>query len=974
MFLKRIEMQGFKSFPDETVIEFNQDVTGIVGPNGTGKSNITDAFRWVLGEQSAKSMRGFSMSDVIFAGSSARKAVNCASVTLVFDNQSRLLNYDCEEVEITRKIYRNLGEGEYYINKQPVRLKDITDLILDTGLGKDSLSIISQGTISSFAEAKPLERRSLFEEAAGVSKYKKRKVEALGKLNRTQDNIERMMDIVSELEKQVVPLKKASDKAKIYEEKQNELKTIEVSVLVYNISSIKNELTVLAETLFNMQSEKVSLEANLNLNENKQAQIREQISLTEMHIHQTQDALMELLAIISQLEAQKTQLEEKSKYVLEVGNLQEKINELSSLVVQAKHELDDRQQRYQQTKVEIDLIEQEKLDLNMQMVDVNQLLSQKQSQYESYQKALSLQQQLVERPYAHHAGVQAVLNNKMYLSGILDVVVNLLTPLEGYEVAIATALASSGNYVVTKDEEAAKEAVTFLKNNRSGRATFIPLSVIKPKILYTDQLILAKSVDGYLGTADQFVNYVPSLNTLALNLLGNVLIAQDLSCGSQLAKRLGYRLKVVTLEGDVFHVGGNITGGSMKENTSVLLAKKEIKRIEMLISSLQEEISKASALRDSKQMKGNQLSNQLMNARLELAKLEPILEVKKSKYDKLVADLKLLTPQEADPQEFKHDLISQLNEKYQQKDRLMTKLSGWRLEQVELNQQNSQLSQSNSQLRKQIQTIVGHQNTLNIKQAKLETMIENDLNRLGSLYQMTYEFANDKVISNLDIEQAKQQVAQLRQEITRLGAINMNAPAEYEEVNQRYEFLSTQLSQLQTSKQEMLAFIDEMDELMVTQFKEMFDLINQEFDGVFKALFNGGKAKLILENPDDLLNTGIDIDVSPPGKSIQNIRLFSGGEKSLIAISVLFAMMKARQMPLCIFDEVEAALDQANVERFAKYIRQYTHNTQFVIVTHRPGTMSQCDVLFGITMASQGISNILRVQLADATKMAREGV
>ena len=973
MFLKRIELQGFKSFPDNIVINFNHAITGIVGPNGCGKSNITDAIKWVLGEQSVKNMRGSSMRDVIFSGTQTRKRVNVATVSLVFDNSTRLIDSDLDEIEITRKLHRETGEGEYYINKQPVRLKDVQDLTLEYGLGRDSLSIISQGTVSQFADQKPSERRGLFEDAAGVTKYKKRKIEALSKLSRTQDNIDRLLDIVNELEKQVVPLKRQAKKALLYREKQDKLQEIEVAVLVKEIEKYANDIETLKASLEDYDQKMVSMDAQYNLNDHKISLNRAQLDELDSSIHKEQETLMVVMKDITRLETRKTELDEKSKYVLEVGNLEEKTAELTNLMNQAYVEYQDRLTRLNDLKAELDLLNQQNLKNSTDIVELNAQYEQTVARLNQLKNRRNNQQQLIDRPFIAQAGIHSILQHKQNLTGIEDVVVKLLLPKEGYEQSISTSLGGSSNHIVTSDEEAAKNAIRFLKQNRSGRATFIPLSVIKPRSPYNDDLVVAESVEGFLGLANEFVDFDPKYQILADNLLGNVFVTETLDQANTLARYLRYRYKIVSLEGDIFHIGGTISGGQQRENTSLIMAQKEIKQLDEQIQAVNQDLVVIENKRQELETKSREFSNQILETRLGLAQIEPIVDVKQGKYEKLKADLELLDPtEEVELNGFKDDMIQELNQAYQQRDNLVNHISLSREKRLELNSIQQSLQVENTALRKELNALQQQSSSLKVSVGKAETFIENAMNRLAQEYQMTYEYAKT-LESDVDLVVARDMVTELRYDIQKLGSINMNAPEEFEEVNTRFEFLTGQLDELQKAKEELLSFINEMDEVMTTQFKEMFDKINDELNEVFTTLFGGGRAKLVLEDPDDLLHSGIDIDVQPPGKTIQNIRLFSGGEKSLIAISVLFAIMKARNVPLVVFDEVEAALDQANVQRFANYIRKFSHNSQFIIVTHRPGTMTQCDVLYGVTMAVQGVSNILRVQLKDAQVMAEGG-
>lgn len=967
-------MQGFKSFADPITITFEEGVTGIVGPNGCGKSNIADAVRWVLGEQSVKSMRGSSMNDVIFSGTSERRRVNIASVTLVFNNSQRLLNSDLDEIEVTRRLLRDSSGGEYYINKKPVRLKDVQDLTLDSGIGKDSLSIISQGTVANFADAKPIERRALFEEQAGVAKYKKRKVEALGKLSRTSENIERMMDVVGELERQVVPLKKASEKAKIYRVKHDRLKTIEIAVLVHEIDSLESELTELKESLFDIEAKAASLEANLNLNDIQNSESREQMNDLDKKITSSQERMMTIVNEIQKLESRKSELDEKSKYILEVGNQEERFEELKNLTSQAHNEYEDRVSRFNKLKHDIDLLTEASLQNNREVVEANQKREELLAYLNQLQNKKNTQQQLVDRPFLTNRGITAIIDNKKNLEGIEDVVGKILLSQDGYELAISNALGGSSNYIVAKDEDAAKQAISFLKRNSSGRATFIPLTNAKPRQLSRELMTICENTEGFLGIASNFVEVDEKFVDLAESLLGNVIVCDDIENANKLARLIGYRAQIVTLEGDIFYRGGNIAGGRYKENTSILGAKKEIEQINKLMEKATQELDEITIRGRFLVSKKNDYEQELMQSRIGLAQIEPIVDVKRAKYEKLKADLDLVTPKDSNEEStsFKDDLIVSLNNAYSERDEIINSLKISRDQRVIISNQQQRLHSENQQVRRELSLLQQKESEHKIRAAKIETNLENHLNRLSSEYQMTFEYASQSEKLD-DIESARSEVVTLRNQIARLGSINMDAPEEFEELNERYEFIKKQLTDLEESRDNLLSLIDELDEVMKVQFKEMFDRINVEFNGVFQELFGGGYGRLVLEDEEDLLNTGVDIDVQPPGKTIQNIRLFSGGEKSLIAISLLFAILKARRVPLCIFDEVEAALDQGNVERFARYIGQFSETTQFIIVTHRPGTMAQCDTLYGVTMAQKGVSSLLKVRLGEAVEMSEIG-
>ena len=974
MFLKKIEMKGFKSFADHEVIHFDHGITGVVGPNGCGKSNISDAIRWVLGEQSVKSMRGDTMTDVIFNGSENRRKVNLAEVTLVFNNENKVLNSDFEEVEVTRRLYRDTRESQYLINKTQCRLRDIHDLVMDTGLGRDSLSIISQGTISHFAEAKPEERRLVFEEAAGVSKYKKRKIESINKLERTKDNIERMQDIVDEIESQMKRLKRAAKKAEKYLAFQTELESVEVSVLVKDVLFFNKVIEEKSNALQKYEAEIAGLETRQGVLDHSLEVKRKEIFDLDQEINILQDQMLNMVQEIANLEARKVETEEKRKYTLETGDKKAKAQALQEQTREAKLEFEDRASRHQELKREFELISEAIAKQNQEIVNLKQALYKVEAQEMRESKAQAMLKHRLERPFEQNQGLQAIMDNKKSLFGIHDVVAKLISTEDDYAEAIQTALAGSLMHLVSDDEKAAANAINFLKKNRSGRATFIPLSSVKERYVNSDAYLISQHHEGFCGIASDFVTSDEAYDLLIKSLLGNVLICEDIDSASQLAKKLNRQYKIVTLEGDVIHRGGLMSGGfKAKTNHSILTLENDLRLVEQSLETINQE---KVALEQSFELKNKALEEKnqsLMQVRLSLAQLEPLLDVKRAKYRSLQEELRLLDIEESSEEvgKLEEALVSQLNALYMKRDETTSLISLKREARLKKAQAVQKEERMHREERLQLSDQDKKAQSLRLDITKATTQRDASLERLSSEYQMTYDYAFENVYDEaLDVDRSL--VQKLRNDIQALGNVNLEAPTEYQESKERYEFITKQLEDLLESRRKLLSVIEEMDEIMIVQFKEMFDKVNAELDAVFVALFGGGKARLVLVDPDDLLNTGVDIDVQPPGKSVQNIRLFSGGEKSLIAISVLFAIIKARHVPLCVFDEVEAALDQANVERFANYVNNFSQDTQFIIITHRPGTMERCDVLYGVTMPNKGVSTMLKVQLEQAIELKEE--
>lgn len=970
MFLKKIEIQGFKSFADKKIITFDSNITGVVGPNGCGKSNIAEAIRWVLGEQSTKSLRSETMTDVIFNGSAKRKMVNLAAVTLTFDNSRRSLPIDFDEVSVSRRYHRHSSVGEYLINNAPVRLKDVLDLIADSGIGKDSLSMISQGNISSFAESKPIDRRSIFEEAAGVAKYKKRKNESLSKLSRTQENISRVNDIVLELEKQVNPLRRAAKKAQLYIEKKTRLETIEISVLVKQVQKLRSDIEVFEQELFDLSTQTTLKTTQVNIEENHIQNVKSQINLIDKEMAQLQDQLMKVIHEIQTLETRKIELDEKRKYIFETGSDEEKLEQVKLLLNDSKLEYEDRVSRKEQIMSEIHETSLLIQDLNRNWVDLqanSELIKSRLSRLENKEVIL---QNTIDKPFIGSVGVNAVISAKHSLNGIIDIVSSCFDVKQGFEIAISTALGAASNHIVTKDDEAAKNAIRFLKRNESGRATFIPLNVLKRYSVHQDQMIIAKSTPGYLGVASDFVVDLVAEGLLSESFLGNTFVVDTLDHANHLAKLLQQNVKIVTLDGDIIHRGGSMTGGKNRDHHNQIEAKHEITVVRENIITLKDEFSKISKELNDHQLKRQKLEETLLNLRLSNAQIEPVIEAKRAKYERLLNEFDQLSQNDStNIESFEESLITNLNHQYSLKDEVRQTIESKRELKIKLTFELERKDKHVLTLRKEYVEISSQERKVEIELARMKMMLENTLNRLSSDYAMTYDYASTLPMID-DLEDAQEEVAKLRSEIQSLGNINMDAPAEYESVNERYEFLNEQLNELNRAKKQLEDLIHEMDQIMIERFSQTFNSINEYLPSVFASLFGGGKAKLVLEDPDDLLNTGIDIDVAPPGKTIQNIRLFSGGEKSLIAISVLFSILKARHVPMCVFDEVEAALDQANVERFAKYLKNFAQDTQFIVITHRPGTMAMCDNLYGVTMPEDGISDMLQVKLLDAVTLA----
>jgi chromosome segregation protein len=969
MFLKQIEISGFKSFADKTVIRFDEDITGIVGPNGCGKSNITDAIRWVLGEQSAKSLRsGTSMTDIIFSGSQSRKPVNLARVSLLFDNSAKIFNSPFEEIEITREVRRSTQESVCYINKTPCRLKDITDLVMDTGLGRDSLSIITQGNISSFADAKPEERRLLFEEAAGVAKYKKRKKTSLAKLENVKSNLERVQDLLDTLEEQKESLKEQAETAKAYMALKEQLASIETGLLAARIQKAKQSETDALLQKANMQTLLLENSKKLENLEQARSGLNEQSFALDQKIARLQTNSAALLELFYKMQKQKVELDEKRRYLLEQGDLQEKQNSISALLKQAQFEYQDRYGRLQAAKEHEKILDTNHQNIAFDLMKTEQALQQASREHSSLQNRISVLEGRIKQSSWKQPGVHAILQAKNALYGIEGLVKDLIVPEENMELAISTALAGSSDQIVTIDDQAAMQAISYLKQNRAGRATFLPLSACKARTLQPWQQNLAMSMPGILGTADQFAACKDKYDALRGRLLGGILVAQTLKEANAAAKALKQSVKIVTVEGDVIHAGGAMTGGQSRSNSSAALLEqkkqleKELGEIYQKTDSLQQQKISLLQARDN-------LDAQILQVKIDVEKLAQYANAKKEKLEDLQLQAKaLLQGQEASESEI-DDLTVELAKVQKQRDETESELKLCQTRRAEITQSLQENEKESADLRKAQSEAISKNSALEVEIAKAQTSMEQDLQRLGSEYAMTYEAAA-AVPFDMDFKEAQTRSKSLRRQLAAFGSVNMQAPEQYDQVLEKYDFLQSQKEELEEASRLILDAVDQMDQTMTEQFSTMFEKINGQLDGVFKAMFGGGNARLSLSDPSDVLHSGIEVDVQPPGKAVKNLSTFSGGEKALIAISVLFAILKARTVPLCIFDEVEAALDQANVERFAKYLGHFKDQSQFIVVTHRPGTMEQCQSLYGITMQKDGVSMVLKVKLQQALESA----
>ncbi|HZJ87134.1 MAG TPA: AAA family ATPase, partial [Erysipelothrix sp.] len=762
-------------------------------------------------------------------------------------------------------------------------------------------------------------------------------------------------------------------KAESYIEKKDALEKIEVSVLVSEIQDFDKKLSENKNKIYDFESESANYETRIGVLEHDYEQKRQEEFNLDQSIVNLEDEMMALVREISTLETRKIEIDEKRKYAIEVGNVEEKAKEIYAKVLEAKAEYEERSKRHQQLKAETEFLSKATQDLQ---TSINENTQNKQfidTQVSDLKNRLNILNHRKNKPFEHNRGVQTIMNNKDNLYGIHDVISNLLISELEYDIAINTSLASANMHIVTENSEAAVNAINFLKKNRSGRATFIPLNVVKKRSVHPDALLVSENAKGYLGVASEFVKCDEQYHDLRDNLLGNILIVDTIDHANILSKRLNYRYRIVTLEGDVIHAGGRMSGGtSSQSNASQSAINTEIESIDKQLKRFEVQLDEIELNMNNLNQKYRTENENLMQKRIAFAQVEPLLDVKRAQYERLQSEYDSLNIKHDGEEDIVDEVITKLNGALMKRDELTSNISLNRERRLNISNDLQRKEQTIREHRRNLNETTKELNELKLQNTRFETQSEHAITRLSSEYQMTYEYAFENIFDPSKKDQ-KEEVLRLRSDIQKLGNVNLDAPQEFEEVSERYEFLSTQLSDLIESREKILSVISDLDEIMEVQFIEMFDKINNELQDVFSKLFNGGRARLFLEDPDDILNSGVDIDVQPPGKSVQNIRLFSGGEKSLIAISVLFAIIKARHVPLCIFDEVEAALDQVNVERLANYIQEIAEDdTQFILITHRPGTMEKCDILYGVTMPTEGVSSLLSVKLDEAIELREE--
>lgn len=1173
MYLKEIEIQGFKSFADKTKVVFDQGVTAVVGPNGSGKSNITESLRWALGESSVKSLRGGKMPDVIFAGTESRKPLNYASVVVTLDNHDGFIKDAGQEIRVERHIYRS-GDSEYKIDGKKVRLRDIHDLFLDTGLGRDSFSIISQGKVEEIFNSKPEERRAIFEEAAGVLKYKTRRKETESKLQQTQDNLDRLEDIIYELDNQIKPLEKQAENARKFLDLEGQRKAIYLDVLVAQIKENKSELESTEEELAQVQELLTSYYQKREKLEEENQNLKKQRQDLQAEMAKDQGSLMDLTSLISDLErklalskleseqvalnqqeaqARLATLEDKRKALsqekaekesslalLEENLVQnnQKLNRLeaellafsddpdqmiellrerfvallqeeadvSNQLTRIENELENSRQLSQKQADQLEKLKeqlatakekasQQKEDLETAKEQVQKLLAdyqaiakeqeEQKSSYQAQQSQLfdrldnlknkQARAQSLENILRNHsnfyAGVKSVLQEKDRLGGIIGAVSEHLTFDVHYQTALEIALGASSQHIIVEDEESATKAIDFLKRNRAGRATFLPLTTIKERTISSQNQDAIAASPGFLGMADELVTFDNRLEAIFKNLLATTAIFDTVEHARAAARQVRYQIRMVTLDGTELRTGGSYAGGANRQNNSIFI-KPELEQLqkeiaeeeaslrseEASLKTLQDEMARLTESLEAIKSKGEQariqeqglslayhqtsqqveeletlwklqeeelnrlsegdwqadkekcqerlatIASDKQNLEAEIEEIKSNKNAIQERYQNLqeeVAQARLLKTElqgqkryevadierlgkELDNLNIEQDEIQRLlQEKVDNLEKVDTELLSQQAEEAKTQKTNLQqglirkqfelddiegqlddIASHLDQARQQNEEWIRKQTRAEAKKEKVSERLRHLQSQLTDQYQISYTEALEKAHELENLNLAEQEVKDLEKAIRSLGPVNLDAIEQYEEVHSRLDFLNSQRDDILSAKNLLLETITEMNDEVKERFKSTFEAIRESFKVTFKQMFGGGQADLILTEG-DLLTAGVEISVQPPGKKIQSLNLMSGGEKALSALALLFSIIRVKTIPFVILDEVEAALDEANVKRFGDYLNRFDKDSQFIVVTHRKGTMAAADSIYGVTMQESGVSKIVSVKLKD---------
>ena len=1005
MYLRALEIQGFKSFPDKTRLTFEKDITAIVGPNGSGKSNISDAILWVMGEQRTKALRGSKMEDVIFGGTEKRGKLGYAQVSLIIDNSARIFDSDSGEVMLTRRYYRS-GESEYFINRESVRLKDINSLLMDTGLGRDGYSIIGQGRIAEIVSTKSTDRREVFEEAAGISRFRYRKEEAERKLERTEENLLRINDKIEELEMQVGPLKEQSETARRYLVLRDELKGREVSVWMATLEKLhaQSESVNLEyeQVTNNLENARASLEAlyassgsiteRMHQKDVETEQARERLSAQESAASACESAAAVIRANVQNTRESSARLmEDMQRQESRARELRDQIEENEGRIAAIDAELKTAEEREKQTGNVIDGCRLKLQSRENMLNDLTERTNRLSVELRSTESRIAMLEEM-EKSYEGYSGaVRSVMREaeRGALRGIHGPAANLVRAERECALAIETALGAAAQHIVVDTQDDGKNAIEFLKRRDAGRATFLPIDTIRGSVMRDAPV----NDPGFVGVAFDLVSFDEKYKGIFENLLGRTVVAESLSDAVRMARASGNRLRIVTLDGQIINAGGSMTGGSSGKNSGILSRANELEGLRKRRDTASEKLRGSAA--ELERAKAN-LANvrfQLDSALAEQAEQRSARssrEAERRTTENAVSQLSaLLDALRGDSEQRRHAAeesekqIAAMNEKLAEKEKereaIEEKIAAIRAEIAQITSGRLELEGKRTRAEKQTQErnaeiIALERQSAKIEQKKLSADMEEKqiLDKLWDNYELSFTEAGAlrKPIESMAKE--NRLIADLRREISSLGTPNLGAIEEYKRVSERYEFLSTQRDDVEKAKGELLGIIRDITGEMESVFLDRFHAIDDAFRTTFRELFGGGKASLELEDENDVLSCGIEIKVQPPGKAITTISLLSGGEMAFVAIALYFAILKVRPTPFCVMDEIEAALDEANVNRYADYMRRMADKTQFLVITHRRGTMEAADMLYGVTMQEKGVSSVIELDLESAQKTIEE--
>ena len=921
------------------------------------------------------------MTDVIFSGSKSRNPLNVASVSLTFDNSDHYINVPYNEINIKRRVYRT-GENEYFLNGEKCRLKDINDILLDSATSKESFNIISQGEISKILSNSPYDRRYIFESASGVLKYKKRKEEALRKLDKTKINIDRVLDILGEIETRIEPLKEQSTKAKEYLDTKEKLENIEIALLAFDIDKlnydyekINNDIEKLNNEIMLLNSKNNSFDANI-------LDLKTDLLEVEKELKESNAKLVELTSKEEKLNGEKELLKERSKYDASDAKVHDSIASLKESIYQGENaikliykDIDDLSEQLASLKADNIKIELNYDSLKKKRDDYSTEYDNKRREAIDIDHKIDSLTSFIENSGDVPTSVKSILNNPR-LRGVHSTFSNVIDTEEKYLKALEVSIMSTKNFIIVDNEEVAKKCIAYLKDNNLGRSTFFPLSVIKPKGIDGDSLNAITSVDGYIGIFSDLVKYDNTFYNIVSNQLGNVIVARDIDSANKISALVSRRYKVVSLEGDVINVGGSISGGSLFKVKSIITEKRELENLKRKKQELVEVNNNLEKQLNEVNSSIKDIEDKLYKEKIEQDKVEETISNKRLSIDEIEASI---NENKRELESLEHVTLSTLSV---MEEKIMKEYYDINLERSELIKNIKTLEKKKDKLNSEIEETLGeNKNTsselrnkekelkdLEIKSSKISIKLDNNLNTLSNEYSLTFESAKEGFVLDKDPDEARKEVNNYHSILKNIGMVNIDSIREYEEVSTRYEFLTNQKNDLNNAKDTLLEIIDEMDSVMKKEFLETFEKVRVEFQKVFKELFGGGSADLKLTDKDNILETGIDITCSPPGKKLKSITLLSGGEMTLTAISLVFAILNVREVPFCIFDEVEAALDESNVDNFGKYLDHYKDKTQFLIITHKKKTMEYADTLYGITMQESGVSKLVSVKLATLDK------